>query len=58
VFVGLGEVWLADAESEPTADDVAAHVSEVTATEPFTVRGSILEEVFAICERLGVNALQ
>ena len=33
VFVGLGEGWLADAESEPTADDVAAHLSEVTATE-------------------------
>jgi hypothetical protein len=30
----------------------------VTATEPFTVPGSIFEEVFAICERLGVNALQ
>jgi hypothetical protein len=58
VFVGLGEGWLADAESEPTADDVAAHLSEVTATEPFTVPGSIFEEVFAICERLGVNALQ
>jgi hypothetical protein len=24
----------------------------------FTVPGSIFEEVFAICERLGVNALQ
>ena len=43
---------------QPTADDVAAHLSEVTATEPFTVPGSIFEEVFAICERLGVNALQ
>ncbi|MGC2654595.1 MAG: SDR family NAD(P)-dependent oxidoreductase [Mycobacterium sp.] len=58
VFIGLGEGWLAGAESEPTADDVAAHLSEVTATEPFTVPGSIFEEVFAICERLGVSALQ
>jgi len=58
VFVGVGEGWLADPESEPTADDVAAHLSEVTATEPFAVPGSIFEEVFAICERLGVNALQ
>jgi NAD(P)-dependent dehydrogenase (short-subunit alcohol dehydrogenase family) len=56
VFVGLGEGWLAEPGSNPTADDVAAHLSEVSATEPFTVPGSIFEEVFAVCERLGVNA--
>jgi NAD(P)-dependent dehydrogenase (short-subunit alcohol dehydrogenase family) len=56
VFVGLGEGWLAEAGGNPTADDVAAHLSEVSATEPFTVPGSIFEEVFAVCERLGVNA--
>jgi NAD(P)-dependent dehydrogenase (short-subunit alcohol dehydrogenase family) len=55
VFVGLGEGWLAEAGSNPTADDVAAHLSDVSATEPFTVPGSIFEEVFAVCERLGVN---
>jgi NAD(P)-dependent dehydrogenase (short-subunit alcohol dehydrogenase family) len=54
VFVGLGEGWLADAESDPTADDIAAHLSEISATEPFTVPGSIVEEVFAVCERLGI----
>jgi hypothetical protein len=58
VFIGLGEGWLAGPEDEPTAEDIVAHLSEVTATEPFTVPGSIFEEVFAICERLGVNALQ
>ena len=56
VFVGLGEGWLAEPDSNPTADDVAAHFSEVSATQPFTVPGSIFEEVFAVCERLGVNA--
>ena len=55
VFVGLGDGWLAEADSNPTADDVAAHLAEVSATEPFTVPGSIFEEVFAVCERLGVN---
>jgi NAD(P)-dependent dehydrogenase (short-subunit alcohol dehydrogenase family) len=55
VFVGLGEGWLAEAGSNPTTDDIAAHLSEVAATEPFTVPGSIFEEVFAVCERLGVN---
>jgi NAD(P)-dependent dehydrogenase (short-subunit alcohol dehydrogenase family) len=58
VFVGLGEGWLAESGSNPTADDVAAHLSEVSATEPFTVPGSIFEEVFAVCERLGVNVFQ
>jgi NAD(P)-dependent dehydrogenase (short-subunit alcohol dehydrogenase family) len=56
VFVGLGEGWLAEPGSNPTADDVAAHLAEVSATEPFTVPGSIFEEVFAVCEKLGVNA--
>jgi len=55
VFVGLGEGWLAEPGTNPIADDVAAHLSEVSATEPFTVPGSIFEEVFAVCERLGVN---
>jgi NAD(P)-dependent dehydrogenase (short-subunit alcohol dehydrogenase family) len=54
VFVGLGEGWLADPDSEPTADDIAAHLAEISATEPFTVPGSIFEEVFAVCDRLGI----
>ena len=46
VFVGLGEGWLAEQDSSPTADDIAAHLDEVTATESFTIpwidlRGSL-----------------
>lgn len=55
VFVGLGEGWLADADCKPTADDIAEHLAEISATEPFTVPGSIFEEVFAICDRLGID---
>ena len=55
VFVGLGDGWLAEPDSNPTADDVAAHLSEVSATEPFTVPGSIFDEVFGICQRLGIT---
>ncbi|MDT5227075.1 MAG: hypothetical protein QOH94_868 [Mycobacterium sp.] len=55
VFVGLGQGWLAEPDSNPTADDVATHLAEVSATQPFTVPDSIFEEVFAVCERLGVN---
>ncbi len=55
VFVGLGEGWLAEPGSDPTVDDIAAQLAEISATEPFTVPGSIYEEVFAVSERLGVG---
>jgi len=56
VFVGLGEGWLAEPGSNPTADDVAAHLATVSATEPFTVPMSIFDEVLGICDRLGISA--
>jgi NAD(P)-dependent dehydrogenase (short-subunit alcohol dehydrogenase family) len=55
VFVGLGDGWLANPGSEPTADDVAAHLSEVTASEPYTVPMSIFDEVAGIATRLGIT---
>lgn len=55
VFVGLGEGWLAEPGSEPTADDIEAHLAEVQATEPFTVPMSIVDEVLQICGRLGIG---
>lgn len=56
VFVGLGQGWLADQGGDPSADDIEAHLSEVQATQPFTVPGSIFEEVFGVCEQLGVTS--
>jgi NAD(P)-dependent dehydrogenase (short-subunit alcohol dehydrogenase family) len=56
VFVGLGEGWLAAPGSNPTADDIAAHLTDVSATEPFTVPMSIFDEVLGICDRLGITA--
>lgn len=56
VFIGLGEGWLAEPKSSVTADDIAAHLAEIAATEPFTVPGSIYDEVFAVSERLGITA--
>jgi NAD(P)-dependent dehydrogenase (short-subunit alcohol dehydrogenase family) len=55
VFVGLGEGWLAEPGSNPTANDIAAHVNDISATEPFTVPMSIFDEVFGICDRLGIT---
>jgi hypothetical protein len=56
VFIGLGEGWMAEPDSNPTADDIATHLAEIAATEPFTVPGSIYEEVFAVTERLGISS--
>jgi NAD(P)-dependent dehydrogenase (short-subunit alcohol dehydrogenase family) len=56
VFVGLAEGWLAERGRAPTADDVAAHLVEVAATEPFTIPASIFDEILAICSRLEITA--
>lgn len=53
VFIGLGEGWLAPRDGDVTAEDVAAHLEEVAAVEPFTVPGAIYDEVFAVTKRLG-----
>jgi NAD(P)-dependent dehydrogenase (short-subunit alcohol dehydrogenase family) len=55
VFIGLANGWLAEPGSQPTADDVAAHLAEVSATEPFGVPASIFDEVAGICARLGIT---
>ncbi|OBB70269.1 SDR family NAD(P)-dependent oxidoreductase [Mycobacterium sp. 852014-50255_SCH5639931] len=57
VFVGLSEGWLADADSQPTAEDIAAHLDEISSTEKFIVPTSIVDEVLEVCERLGVSAM-
>jgi NAD(P)-dependent dehydrogenase (short-subunit alcohol dehydrogenase family) len=55
VFVGLGNGWLEEADNSPTADDIASHLPEISATEPFSVPDSIFEEVFDVCARLGIT---
>jgi NAD(P)-dependent dehydrogenase (short-subunit alcohol dehydrogenase family) len=56
VFVGLAEGWLAERGGLPSAEDVAAHAAEVSATEPFTIPGSIFDEVGGIVARLGLTS--
>lgn len=55
VFVGLGNGWLAEPGSNPTADDIAAHREQVSATSPFTVPASIFDEILSVCERLSIT---
>jgi hypothetical protein len=52
--MGLAEGWLAEGRSLPTADDVASHIAEISATNPHTVPTSIFDEVAAICARVGI----
>jgi NAD(P)-dependent dehydrogenase (short-subunit alcohol dehydrogenase family) len=54
VFIGLGQGWLAEPGSRPTVDDVAAHLAEMSATEPFSVPTSIFDEVLGVCARLEI----
>ena len=54
VFVGQGRGWVAGSGTRPTADDIAAHLDEVSATEPFSVPGSIFDEVAETCTLLGI----
>jgi NAD(P)-dependent dehydrogenase (short-subunit alcohol dehydrogenase family) len=55
VFAGLAEGWLAERGSVPTAEDVAAHLADVSATDSFTIPASIFDEVFGLCSRLGIS---
>ena len=56
VFVGLAEGWLAERGRNPTADDVAVHIDQMSGTDPYTIPTSIFDEVAAICARLGIVA--
>src|SRR5262249_9930947 len=56
VFVGLADGWLAERGTKPTADDVAAHLDDVSATESYTIPTSIFDEVLGICSRLGITS--
>lgn len=55
VFVGLGDGWVADGHGNPTAEDIADHLGEVTAAEPYTIPTSIFDEVARVCGQLGIG---
>jgi NAD(P)-dependent dehydrogenase (short-subunit alcohol dehydrogenase family) len=53
-FMGLSEGWMARRDARPSADDIAAHLAEVSGTDPYTVPGSIVDEVAAMAVTLGI----
>lgn len=57
VFVGLGDGWLADADREPSAEDIETHLPEISSTEQFIVPDSIVDEVLQVCDRRGISAM-
>jgi NAD(P)-dependent dehydrogenase (short-subunit alcohol dehydrogenase family) len=55
VFVGLGAGWFAESDRQPSAEDIAANITDISALEPFTVPMSIFDEVMEICALLGIT---
>ena len=55
VFVGLSEGWFAGSEELPTAEDVAAHLAEITATDQYNIPMSVVDEMIDLARVLGVG---
>ena len=51
-FVGLGSGWLADRATEIRAEDIAAHIDEITATDGSTIPMSVADEIVAAMQQL------
>jgi NAD(P)-dependent dehydrogenase (short-subunit alcohol dehydrogenase family) len=54
VFMGLGEGWLADSGSDPTAEDIEAHLAEIVATQPSSTPMAVADEIVEMLQRLGI----
>jgi NAD(P)-dependent dehydrogenase (short-subunit alcohol dehydrogenase family) len=55
VFVGLADGWIATRDGTPAAEDIAEHLDQVMAADPYTIPGSIFDEVFQTSARLGLS---
>ncbi len=55
VFTGLGRGWIRRPGTVPSADELMEHLSEVSATEPFTVPASIFDEITELYDRLDLG---
>lgn len=57
VFVGLTDGWLSEADSDPAAEDIEAHVEQMSSTDGFIVPDSIVDEVLQVCDRRRISAM-
>lgn len=55
VFVGQAHGWVAHEGETPSAEDIAAHWTDVITPEPFSVPGSIFDEVAETCSLVGIQ---
>lgn len=54
VFTALGEGWRAQRGDMPSAEDIQANLAQVAASDPYSVPGSIFEEIAIICAQLDI----
>jgi NAD(P)-dependent dehydrogenase (short-subunit alcohol dehydrogenase family) len=55
VFSGYGEGWLSEAGTNPSAEDVAARIAQIDATDGFFVPESSVDETITVCRQRGVD---
>jgi NAD(P)-dependent dehydrogenase (short-subunit alcohol dehydrogenase family) len=55
VFVGLGEGWVDGEGAEPTVEDIAAHLAEITSTDTFEIPMTVADEIFVVLRQLGLT---
>jgi NAD(P)-dependent dehydrogenase (short-subunit alcohol dehydrogenase family) len=55
VFMAAADGWYPEPGSTPSADDLLAHFAELTAIEPFSFPGSIVDEMLVVAEHLGID---
>lgn len=54
VFIGLGEGWVADRTTDPTAEDIAAHLAEIASTDDPTIPLNVADEIFVVLRQIGL----
>jgi len=52
VFIGLGAGWLADRTATPTAEDIAAHLAEISSTEDASIPLTVADEIVVVLRQL------
>jgi NAD(P)-dependent dehydrogenase (short-subunit alcohol dehydrogenase family) len=55
VFSGYADGWLSEAGTTPSAEDVAAFIAQINATDGFFVPNSSVDETIAVCRQRGVD---
>ena len=55
VFVGVSEGWLAEEGTVPSAEDLLDHLDGVTATDPYIVPGTLVDEMNQVARMRGTT---